>query len=150
MRAARDTARFAEILRQARELIEEERFLHWQVAFPGIWSDWEAEGLTGGFDAIVGNPPWDRIKLQQDISHTNEVLAETPRGGIAHWHVEYQVASEELFEIWAKSTGTGLPARAPGDPLPRMILDGTLVGEFDHRGRATNVRIWWHSTAQPG
>ena len=65
LRAARDTARFAEILRQARELIEEERFLHWQVAFPGIWSDWEAEGLTGGFDAIVGNPPWDRIKLQQ-------------------------------------------------------------------------------------
>lgn len=65
LRAARDTARFAHIHEQARELIEEEHFLHWQVAFPGIWSDWEAEGLTGGFDAIVGNPPWDRIKLQQ-------------------------------------------------------------------------------------
>lgn len=65
LRAARDTARFANMFDQARELIDEERFLHWQVAFPGIWSDWEAEGLTGGFDAIVGNPPWDRIKLQQ-------------------------------------------------------------------------------------
>ena len=65
LRAARDTHRFANILQQATELIEEERFLHWQVAFPGIWSEWEAEGLTGGFDAIVGNPPWDRIKLQQ-------------------------------------------------------------------------------------
>lgn len=65
LRAARDTARFAEILQQAQELIEEERFLHWQVSFPGIWSDWEEEGLAGGFDAIVGNPPWDRIKLQQ-------------------------------------------------------------------------------------
>jgi hypothetical protein len=35
----------------------EERFLNWQVAFPGIWSDWEGGGLTGGFDAVVGNPP---------------------------------------------------------------------------------------------
>ncbi|MEI9409152.1 Eco57I restriction-modification methylase domain-containing protein [Mesorhizobium salmacidum] len=65
LRAARDTARFADILEQARELIKEERFLHWQVAFPGIWSEWEAEGPVGGFDAVVGNPPWDRIKLQQ-------------------------------------------------------------------------------------
>jgi len=65
LRAARDTARFAEIFEQAKELIDEERFLHWQVAFPGIWSDWQGEGLTGGFDAIVGNPPWDRLKLQQ-------------------------------------------------------------------------------------
>jgi hypothetical protein len=56
---------FAQIYNAARELIAEERFLNWQVAFPGIWSDWEGEGLTGGFDAIIGNPPWDRMKLQQ-------------------------------------------------------------------------------------
>ncbi|MGR3370215.1 MAG: Eco57I restriction-modification methylase domain-containing protein [Sagittula sp.] len=57
--------RFAEILEEARTLIAEENFLNWQVAFPGIWSDWEDDLLNGGFDAIVGNPPWDRIKLQQ-------------------------------------------------------------------------------------
>ena len=57
--------RFQEILAAARELITEERFLNWQVAFPGVWTDWEGEGLTGGFDAIIGNPPWDRMKLQQ-------------------------------------------------------------------------------------
>ncbi|MBZ0141575.1 MAG: hypothetical protein K8H87_17670 [Pseudorhodoplanes sp.] len=57
--------RFVEILSVARELIAEERFLNWQVAFPGVWTDWEGEGLTGGFDAIIGNPPWDRMKLQQ-------------------------------------------------------------------------------------
>ena len=57
--------RFLEILNVARELIAEERFLNWQVAFPGVWTDWENEGLSGGFDAIIGNPPWDRMKLQQ-------------------------------------------------------------------------------------
>lgn len=57
--------RFAEILAEVRNLIAEERFLHWQVAFPGVWSDWQANDLSGGFDAIIGNPPWDRMKLQQ-------------------------------------------------------------------------------------
>jgi hypothetical protein len=57
--------RFVEILTEARTLIAEERFLHWQVVFPGVWSDWQGDNLTGGFDAIIGNPPWDRMKLQQ-------------------------------------------------------------------------------------
>lgn len=92
---------------------------------------------------------WDRIKLQEDISVSYEVLAETQHGGIAHWRVTYQVASEELFRIWAQSTGTGLPDRAPGDPLPRMVLDGVLVAELTPAGLAEEVRIWWHSMPQP-
>ena len=57
--------RFVEILDAARQLISEERFLNWQVAFPNVWTNWESEELEGGFDAVIGNPPWDRIKLQQ-------------------------------------------------------------------------------------
>ncbi len=60
-----DGARFATLFAKARTLIQQERFLHWQVAFPGIWSEWEGEGLKGGFDAVIGNPPWDRMKLEQ-------------------------------------------------------------------------------------
>ena len=52
-------------LMDALGLAATERFLNWQVAFPGVWSDWEAAELTGGFDAVIGNPPWDRMKLQQ-------------------------------------------------------------------------------------
>lgn len=64
--ADRELARaFDGILHRARELIVEEHFLNWQVAFPGVWSDWEDEELNGGFDAVIGNPPWDRMKLQQ-------------------------------------------------------------------------------------
>lgn len=57
--------RFTEILAEARALATEERFLNWQVTFPGVWSDWESSQLIGGFDAVIGNPPWDRMKLQQ-------------------------------------------------------------------------------------
>ncbi|TAJ79774.1 MAG: restriction endonuclease [Sphingobium sp.] len=53
------------ILGTARALIADERFLNWQVAFPGVWEKWSGNDRTGGFDAVVGNPPWDRIKLQQ-------------------------------------------------------------------------------------
>ncbi len=51
--------------KDALRLATSERFLHWQVAFPGVWSKWESGELEGGFDAVIGNPPWDRMKLQQ-------------------------------------------------------------------------------------
>jgi hypothetical protein len=57
--------RFREILAEAQDLIAEQRFLNWQVAFPRIWSDWSSAEPSGGFDAVIGNPPWDRMKLQQ-------------------------------------------------------------------------------------
>jgi limonene-1,2-epoxide hydrolase len=91
---------------------------------------------------------WKRVKLQEDVHVTFEVLASEATFGIAHWHVTYQVASEELFQIWAKSTGTGLPARKPGDPLPRMVLDGVLQATFAG-GLCSEARIWWHSMPQP-
>jgi hypothetical protein len=87
---------------------------------------------------------WHRVKLQSDIHVAYEILASSPSGGIAHWHVTYQVASEELFQIWAASTGTNLIARKPGDRLPRMALDGMLQARFD-RGLCSECRIWWHS-----
>lgn len=92
---------------------------------------------------------WQRVKLQEDVAVSYEVLASAPGSGIAHWHVTYQVASEELFRIWAASTGTNLIGRKPGDPLPRMILDGVLQASFDG-GLCTDCRLWWHSLPLAG
>ena len=49
------------LLAQVRELAAREQFFHWWTAFPTVFK----AGGTGGFDAVVGNPPWDRIKLQE-------------------------------------------------------------------------------------
>ncbi len=87
---------------------------------------------------------WRRVKLQDDVHVGYEVLASFPAAGIAHWHVTYQVASEELFQVWARSTGTHLLARQPGDPLPRMVLDGVLQAQFDG-GLCKRCQLWWHS-----
>ena len=91
---------------------------------------------------------WQRVKLQREVELRYEILSAQPDGGIAHWHVTYQVASEELFAIWAKSTGTGIPARNSGDPLPRLALDGMLVAEFNADGLCQSCRLWWHSVVQ--
>ena len=49
----------------ARCIADRESFLHWEVAFPGVWRRWQDARPEGGFDAVIGNPPWDRIKLQE-------------------------------------------------------------------------------------
>ncbi len=60
-----ETERFREIWQTARALIEEERFLNWQIAFPGVWKNWASAGREGGFDAVIGNPPWDRFEFEE-------------------------------------------------------------------------------------
>ena len=56
---------FSKIWNDARSIADRERFLHWQVAFPGVWEGWQEARPQGRFDAVIGNPPWDRIKLQE-------------------------------------------------------------------------------------
>ncbi len=59
----------AEIIR----LREQYQFFHWHLAFPDVFrvpaKDEEAEneqaGWSGGFDVVLGNPPWERIKIQE-------------------------------------------------------------------------------------
>jgi hypothetical protein len=60
-----DYDRLVSILREAREIADEERFMHWEVAFPVVWENWEVPKPEGGFDIVLGNPPWDRMKLQE-------------------------------------------------------------------------------------
>ena len=56
---------FKELWSDARCIADREGFLHWEAAFPGVWQRWQEEQPVGGFDAVIGNPPWDRIKFQE-------------------------------------------------------------------------------------
>ena len=56
---------FEALWSDARAVADREGFLHWEVAFPGVWHGWQDVRPRGGFDAVIGNPPWDRIKLQE-------------------------------------------------------------------------------------
>ena len=41
-------------------LAGEHGFLHWPLEFPQVFS-----GVRGGFDAVVGNPPWEEVTTEE-------------------------------------------------------------------------------------
>ena len=101
------------------------------------------------FDAQVGHEAiaryWDRVKLQNEIQFTYSIVSETQTGGVATWTTRYRVTSEKMFEMWANSAGTSLIERQPGDPLPRLRLEGVAIVELGDDGLCRHFRLWWHS-----
>ncbi|WP_423226246.1 Eco57I restriction-modification methylase domain-containing protein [Candidatus Amarolinea aalborgensis] len=66
--------RYQGAIARARELWERQRFFHWDLEFPEVFidlagRDWAADG---GFDAMIGNPPYVR---QEQVSATKRYLA---------------------------------------------------------------------------
>jgi hypothetical protein len=58
-RMKKDPASTPEVTRtEVQRLAQEYSFFHWHLAFPQVFS-------AGGFDVVLGNPPWERIKLQE-------------------------------------------------------------------------------------
>lgn len=59
------------IVTQVNALARQYRFFHWHLEFPGnfiVPDDGSADagtGWTGGFSCVVGNPPWEKVKLQE-------------------------------------------------------------------------------------
>ncbi|HNT74636.1 MAG TPA: hypothetical protein PKH77_06430 [Anaerolineae bacterium] len=62
--------------RMVAALAEKHRFFHWHLAFPDVFDEVRSRRFsavthgdksptTNGFDVILGNPPWERIKLQE-------------------------------------------------------------------------------------
>ncbi|HEY3397840.1 MAG TPA: N-6 DNA methylase [Armatimonadota bacterium] len=47
---------------QAQTIHDRERFFHWELEFPEVFAD-----DRGGFDAVVGNPPWDHIEFDDIV-----------------------------------------------------------------------------------
>lgn len=59
------------VRREVEQLAARHRFFHWHLEFPEIFDvpDGGAPdtdtGWRGGFGCVVGNPPWERVKLQE-------------------------------------------------------------------------------------
>lgn len=49
-----------DVAEEVRRLAAEYAFFHWEVEYPRIFGR-----AAGGFDVVLGNPPWERVKLQE-------------------------------------------------------------------------------------
>lgn len=49
-----------DLLTQVRALARRERFFHWWTEFPTAFA-----APSVGFDAVIGNPPWDMLQMQE-------------------------------------------------------------------------------------
>jgi hypothetical protein len=66
------TLDLAEAERLVTDLTRLYRFFHWHVEFPHIFRTGPGvtgidgkSGWAGGFSCVIGNPPWERVKLQE-------------------------------------------------------------------------------------
>ncbi len=58
---------------EVQRLARQYEFFHWHLEFPDVFRvpasgekpENEQTGWSGGFDCVLGNPPWERIKLQE-------------------------------------------------------------------------------------
>jgi hypothetical protein len=44
--------------KEVERLSRQYRFFHWHLAFPEVFA-------KGGFDCVLGNPPWEHTELQE-------------------------------------------------------------------------------------
>ncbi len=97
-----------EVQRQTRQY----QFFHWHIAFPEVFSipardttpENEQAGWSGGFDVVLGNPPWERIKLQEKewFAARRPAIAEAPNAAarrkmIAALQTSEQSSDKELY-----------------------------------------------------
>ena len=125
----------APLLEAAQTAATRHRFLHWPVAFPEVFSDERGEPLPdAGFDAVVGNPPWDMVRGDSGDEPIRDVRRRDARGlasfaresGIyridsrAHVNV-YQLFVERAIQLTRRHGRIGLV-------LPGGILTDTGSG----------------------
>src|SRR5205823_5749297 len=54
------------LVAEARSRVAQHRFFHWEIGFPNVWSNLLSAEPRGGFDAVIGNPPYVRQELLGD------------------------------------------------------------------------------------
>ncbi|MEA3308017.1 MAG: TaqI-like C-terminal specificity domain-containing protein, partial [Chloroflexota bacterium] len=64
---------YREVVARVRDLYDEKRFFHWDLEFPEVFIDLERADWkeNGGFDAVIGNPPYVRVRTLRNLQDTS-------------------------------------------------------------------------------
>ena len=136
----------APIRARAQAIASRERFFHWSFEFPEVFICSGATGRAAGFDAIVGNPPWEMLRADSVNPAGRETLRQAVSSvtGFAHGsgiytrqgngHVNlYQLFLERMLQLLkpAGRLGVVLPSAFASDrggaALRRALLRTTGI-----------------------
>ncbi|MGY2981308.1 Eco57I restriction-modification methylase domain-containing protein [Thermostichus sp. OS-CIW-30] len=134
----------SQALATAQALAVENRFFHWPLEFPEVFE-------SGGFDVILGNPPWERIKLQEEeffasrntaiarapnAAARKRLIADLPKTNPALWH-DYQRALHGAESTSRFLRGSGqYPLTGRGDINTYSVFAERVRSLLNIRGRA--------------
>jgi len=106
------------LLRTARTTARTERFFHWILEFPEAFYESDGAPLADpGFDAVVGNPPWDMLRADSRFSSDRRAANQQTRfikdsgayRAQSQGHVNlYQVFVERAIQLTRRGGRIGL------------------------------------------
>ncbi len=112
------------------------RVFHWQLAFPQVFAQ-------GGFDCVLGNPPWERIKLQEEeffaTRHRDvaEARNKAERSQRIQWLAEGMLASHLYPEL-------------EHSPVERQTEQGLHAEFIQARRTAEAASVFMHLKGEDG
>jgi hypothetical protein len=130
------------LLAGAAEVSRAQRFFHWTFEFPEVFHDESGSRLAcPGFDAVIGNPPWDMLREGRGTPGTPELAAFVRRSGVyrllggGHGNL-YQLFLERGLQLLKPGGRAGfiLPSGFAADhacgPLRRHVFARTTIDTF--------------------
>jgi hypothetical protein len=110
------------ILARAEKAAAARRFFHWELEFPEAFFDARGHRLHApGFDAVIGNPPWDMIRGDSGVAgdrsraglEANAIVRFTRDAGVyaaqSHGHANrYQLFLERVIHLTRRGGRLGL------------------------------------------
>jgi hypothetical protein len=102
---------------QFEEVRSRERFFHWELEFPEVFLDTERPG----FDAVLGNPPWDKVlPSKHEFYGQVDALIRAYKGNdlkrrIGELNAEHEGLAQRFEAYSARSTTFARVLRAGGD-----------------------------------
>jgi hypothetical protein len=120
---------YGPLVGQAQDLAGKASAFHWPLEFPDIFE-------RGGFDCVLGNPPWERIKLQEQefFAARDPEIAEAPNAAARARLIAALAKAEpgtrernlhEDFEMARRTAeATSTFVRTPHEETGRFALTG--------------------------